>query len=593
MPLFAMPLAFAALASLPALAAIYWMRNRHRHHTVSTLALWVDPRTPREGGQRLQRLQLPLLFFIELLALLFLSLAAARPQIHSTAVQRRVIVILDDSYSMQAGQAKHTVKDRAMASLMKLLDEQRPFRARFILAGTQAQILGPAVTRLDDVRKQMKQWACQSPSADLGRALGMAHQLSGRSTDLLVLTDHKPDDPPHSHRFRWWAFGKSHPNVAFINAVRATLDDQDRVMIEVQNFSKAAADTSLTVAGKKRAVHFDAGEARQFWFKPAESGKPFRASLGHDALDCDNHVLLLPVRAERLPVELAMADKPLREALDRALHATGETTRVTREARLLITDGALPAKAPPGTWFLRVFIAKDGPAYVGPYLIDRTTTLTEGLSLPGVVWAAAAKPRISGVAVIKAADVPLLTRSEAPDGRRTLQMRLVPQLSTLLENAAFPILVRNIVDWRLTHLPGLSRVNLPLGAQTVLAVRRGVTSVTVTPPRGEDRHLSVAGGRVQLQGDEAGIYTLKTPAPKGAKKGTRAAWPKTYRVAVNAMNSDESDLTTAATGQWGEWKDAPGEQPHVISLAWLCLVAVIALLALHGYLLATRGGQNP
>src|SRR5260370_30747653 len=71
------PWALWGLLAIPALVAIYWLRNRFRQVPVSSLMLWRDQKEARQGGFRIRRLQTPLLFFLELLALVLLVGAAA------------------------------------------------------------------------------------------------------------------------------------------------------------------------------------------------------------------------------------------------------------------------------------------------------------------------------------------------------------------------------------------------------------------------------------------------------------------------------------------------------------------------------------
>ena len=85
-----------------ALVAVYWLRNRSRRVVVSSLVFWSDVRRPRRGGLILQRLQTPLCFFLELLAIALLVAAAAGPAILSREIVRPLVVVLDDSYSMLA-----------------------------------------------------------------------------------------------------------------------------------------------------------------------------------------------------------------------------------------------------------------------------------------------------------------------------------------------------------------------------------------------------------------------------------------------------------------------------------------------------------
>ena len=102
-PLLAYPLALIALAALPALAAIYLLRNRFRAHPVSSLILWRTEARLRQGGSRIRQFQMPLLFFIELAILALLVAAAVNPLWIPARNKFPLVVVLDDSASMRAG----------------------------------------------------------------------------------------------------------------------------------------------------------------------------------------------------------------------------------------------------------------------------------------------------------------------------------------------------------------------------------------------------------------------------------------------------------------------------------------------------------
>ena len=102
-PTFTFPLGFLSLLAIPGLIAIYLLRTRSRRYPVSSLMLWVDQQQARQGGLRVERLQTSLLFFLELLAIILLALAAAAPIIRTTRGAIPLMVVLDDSFSMLAG----------------------------------------------------------------------------------------------------------------------------------------------------------------------------------------------------------------------------------------------------------------------------------------------------------------------------------------------------------------------------------------------------------------------------------------------------------------------------------------------------------
>ena len=76
---FAWPWAFLGLLALPVLAAIYWLRQRARRLPVSSLLLWREAPESRIGGRKIERFESPPIFWLELLILALLVVAAAGP----------------------------------------------------------------------------------------------------------------------------------------------------------------------------------------------------------------------------------------------------------------------------------------------------------------------------------------------------------------------------------------------------------------------------------------------------------------------------------------------------------------------------------
>src|SRR5947209_5612462 len=141
MPFFTHPLALLGLLALPALTAIYLLRNRYRRQPVSSLMLWLDPREARTGGPRIDRLQTPLLFFLELLLLLLLVLAASGPHLPLAQGGRPLVVILDDGFSMLAAEPD-SPRAAALKDLEQELKRAGRSRFRFVLAGEKPTLLG-------------------------------------------------------------------------------------------------------------------------------------------------------------------------------------------------------------------------------------------------------------------------------------------------------------------------------------------------------------------------------------------------------------------------------------------------------------------
>ena len=100
--IFSTPMAALGLVTVAALTAVYCFRRKSPTKDVGSLLLWPRERVPTAQARRRDRLLLPLLFWIELVALVALVAAAMSPLAwrRSTGTLH---VVLDTSPSMSAG----------------------------------------------------------------------------------------------------------------------------------------------------------------------------------------------------------------------------------------------------------------------------------------------------------------------------------------------------------------------------------------------------------------------------------------------------------------------------------------------------------
>jgi hypothetical protein len=583
LPFLTYPLALAGLAAaVPALVAIYWLRRRFRRHPVSSLMLWLDPRAPREGGSRLDRLQTPLLFFLELATLILLLLAAADPQVQSAQRARPLVVVLDDSFSMRAGGAD-SPRSRAVKALEEELHRSLRYSVRFVLAGERPQVLGEPARTAREALAALEGWHCRAPAARLDEAAVLASELGGELGLVLVLTDQPPAVAPGQGRVQWWAFGKAQPNLAFVTAARTWRDGAERCLLEVANLSDNPATASLVIeAGdpppevQRSVPPIGPRETQRVILQLPENTPTLRARLGPDALDYDNQVTLLPTRPRPVRVQVRVADETLRKPLDKALKAIREALFVESRPEVLFVDTAEDEAG--DAWRVRLIRDKDGAAYTGPFVIDRAHPLTEGLSLQGIVWGAGKSAEVPGAPIVLAGNVPLLTDQEI-GARHEVRLRLRPDLSTVQDSPAWPVLAWNLLQWHAAAAPGLGRPNIRLGEETALTFARPPDAVDVTAPDGSRRRVPVADRRVVVRAEDVGLYAIRNPqdqAPLGS-------------VAANALARDESDLSAAATGRWGDWLDETSLRLEYQSVSWLLLLFALGVLTIHLVLVA-RGG---
>ena len=592
-PTFTLPLGFLALLAIPILVGIYLLRTRSRRYPVSSLMLWVNQKQAREGGLRVERLQIPLLFLLEFLALIFLALAVAEPIIRTSKSQIPLIVVLDDSFSMLAG-AEDSPKSRSISALEELLtpDGFNPlvkprYGVRYVLAGTEPQLLNEEAKSAGEAIAELERWRCLSPSADLEAAISFAAALGDSKALMLVVTDERPTHPVESERIQWWAFGIPQPNFAFVNATRNPAESSERCLFEITNLSGSARKTELvvelhgTVVGDSPArlhhsiVDICPMETHRIFLNLPPKTPALRARISEDSLSIDNTVVLLPQIRKPVHVDVQIQDQRLQLLIVDALKATERSVPTTTQPELIFLDQAALADDANEAWIMRLVVEPEASAYLGPFVVNRAHPLTEGLSFNGVVWGAGTTEEFIGVPIITAGNVPLLTDTERYTGIHELRLRLRPDLSTLQTSPNWPALIWNLLEWRASESPGLQRSNLRLGEVAVLSTKLGVESVRVVSPNGDIRDQPVLERKVNLMAQDVGIYKVETGSER-------------YAFSSNALRQSESDLRTRASGRWGDWGNTTLGRWGYRSFAWFFLLLAIVVLTLH-LILSKRG----
>lgn len=574
MPFLTYPLALLALIAIPALATIYLLRNRFRRYPVSSLFLWAQQRLPKEGGTQVARLRLPPIFYLELAALIFLLLAAIGPWWPLAGHARPLLVILDDSASMQAIGPRGSPRDLALRDLRQRVRRHGIGHLRVVLAGTRVESLG--ATPASDADVLLTRWRAGQAVADLDRALGMLTDLGGDLADVLVLSDHAPVTPPtEGRRLIWAAFGTPLPNLAFVSAARTPAEDGDRVLLEIANRSPQPQTTTVQLRQgdappRDLPCTLAPGERQRLVLSVPDSGV-LLATLPDDALQIDNRVQLPPAERPRIRAANHIADPTLRSLVQRALDASGLLDPSPGTPHLVFNDAPAVPPADPDTWAFTLHGGTDGArAFSGPFVIDGTHPLAAGLELPSAIWAAAPpEPAVVGaLPVVAAGNVPLLEVRDDAAGRQLVHMHINPAGSTVHLTPNWPAIFWNVLEWRDQHLPGFAAPQIPLGADAVLRLPGPAATLAVIEPDGARRVLTPPGRTVALPTPIPGLYAAEVDGRR-------------YTCAVNFLAEGESTLSHAATGTWGDWRDAESASRHHRDVTGLFLLLALLCLLLH------------
>jgi hypothetical protein len=575
------PLALLALAALPALAAIYILRHKFRRRQVSSLMLWQFQVQSKAGGAKIHRLQLPLVFFLELLALLLLVTAAAGPRWNIPQTTRPMIVVLDDSLSMRAGGDARSPRAKAIEFLERSFKARPPPSIRLLLAGKETRVLGAPVQSWAEARELLDQWSCWSAQSSIQRAITLASELGNQQANILVLTDHPPENRAITgSRLEWRAFGAPLDNLAFVNASRSAHGGQDRCLLEIANFSPSAREALVRVASETNAVQtvsvtIGARERQRLVFNIPAGSNLLSAAIEDDAFPEDNTVRLLPPVRKRVRVQVAVTNQALGDLIVRTLDATGLRAAISENPELIIHQS--PGQpGGPDAWSLRWIASGEMSAYTGPFLIDPSHPLAHGVTLHGAVWAASSATNMAGsVPVIMAGNIPLLSAREDALGRRHLTLDLDPALSTVHNTPDWPILFWNLLHWRASQTPGLPENNFRIGADVTLQTT------------GEPLRLTLPDGMLKSFAPPSGSLVVETPIPGLYSVAMGAA---ELPFSVNPLAAEESDLSARATGKWGEWQDEDLRRYEYASVLWIFILGALAVMVCHLVMIARGKG---
>jgi len=590
--MFTTPWAIFTLVSVPVVVGIYLFRTRTRRRVVSGLFLWSDQTQSRQGGRRIETIQFPLLLLLELLILTLLTLAAAGPHILWNTAGRPTVIILDDSYSMQAKVRQsdgtmRTVKELATEELERFLTRENGYPIQFILAGTSASLMSGFAKNATEARHALENWQCNSPTASVDAAISLAARTAISGAKILVLTDHAPTEELAIGKIRWHSFGEPLANLAIVHASRVYQADKDRILVEIANLSGKAERVQLSLFDTKnnRMLQridqpIDARETLSFRFsldgdtanEPANF--PIELRLADDALAMDNTFTLLPPIHRPVRVAISGVPNETRLSLQKAIETSGLAQIVVDEPDLSFTgrgDNDEVVSQSRLTWTVRVFSERNESSiqsFVGPFVVDRGNRLTTGLSLDGVVWAASASAPMGGLPIISVGNVPLLTEQILRGGARELRLQVNERLSTLTLSPDWPILIWNILRTRGEHLHGIPANNIRLGSEAVFIAASNDKSLEIKDPSGTVHRQPVRGLRMTIPASCCGVYEVK------AESGT-------YFFSVGTLSSGESNLQSMQSGIFGGWLDEETIRADYRNFIWLFLLISLVLLVFH------------
>lgn len=275
----------AAALVIPTLILLYFLKLRRREQPISSTLLWKRAVEDLRANVPFQRLRKNILLVLQLLTLLLIILALARPILWAaTDIKGRLVILIDRSASMNAWEGDQTRLDLAKDQAIRLLKELNrgcggwqsllrigsgPTASAMIIAfAERAAIVSPFTPNSSELIEAVRRLEPTDGTTNIREALELAQAyaaLSGPHSDeapaaqalparLILFSDGAFPKPADlnllSGRLELVTVGTSRDNTA-ITTLRAQRDyeqpDLVRVFIQVENFSDKPVRTTLAL----------------------------------------------------------------------------------------------------------------------------------------------------------------------------------------------------------------------------------------------------------------------------------------------------------------------------------------------------------
>ncbi len=571
---FTTPIFLLLILAIPVLILIYKLKSKHRIVVVSALFLWNNHKRTKKGGLTLKKLPLPLLFFLELLIIIFLILAALTP-FFSSENKSKLWFVLDDSFSMLAG-GEQSARELGEQEILRNLKEYPNRPIGLILANSSLQTLETKKITVDTLSSILDKWECGGYESCIAKGISYARQFDKGNSTIMVLSDHAPTKRDLSESIIWKAFGEKRNNIAIINATRTTENLKSRFFMEIANIAdipqEVTAIYDFSGNKKNKKIKLKPKEVKRITMSLPFNAFDIKVTLSSDDLQIDNAILLIPNHSKKINIGVDISNPTLKNYVTRAIESNNNSVITNENTSLIFTDNEIP-KVSDKNWFVQISGDKTSKPFLGPFIVEKTHPLTNGLYLSGIIWGAK-QTNLQGNVILSAGNIPLLTILKN-EKTTNLFINYYHKLSNLHNSPNWPILISNIIDWRISESTGLDKKNYRLGNIVKITLpRKQEGNFAITYPNGLEKKVAKSATFLHFKPEKTGVYNI-------------SAKENNYKFSVNALSYQESNLLNSTYGVWGDL-DSNNYIKNNINITWIFLLISILLLGIHSYLISPR-----
>ncbi len=505
--------------------------------------LWQDAVADIQANAPFQKLRKSLLLLLQVIALLAVIGAIARPYIRSQSGQgNRIVVILDSSASMQATDVKPSRFDDAKSKALGIVGRMGGGDTMLVMtAGSKARVVASFTSDKKSLNEAIRRLGPVDTPCNMRQALVLALSLvAGKSRTpprIVVLSDGGfealSDLSAENARLDYMRIGRECDNVAITGlSSRKTLSGEQQVFIGFRNYSKRDQAFNLEVYLNDELL-----DVREETLKAGESRQELLNNVGNldgrvtakldvkDDLAVDNSGSVYLTKPRKISVLMVSKGNIF---LQNALNLDPRTSVTKAEAipasfkdskyDLVVFDGVTPpANVPQGGYLLINSSAPQGPAGIGemiqrPSIVDyaRNHPVSRYVDFGNVQVAEARRlsPANWATALVESAGG-VLAVAGSRGGRNFVQLSFSLLDSDFPLRVGFPIFITNCLDWLVPAQTLSAGESIRTGQPMYIDVPAGLAQIDVTDPLGHKQAIKVTQTPVIFDNTErAGVYRV-------------------------------------------------------------------------------------
>ncbi len=608
---FLTPLAFIGAALAIPIILMYMLRLRRREVLVSSTFLWQQLLKDNEANTPWQRLKRNLLLLLQLLILLALIFALARPFITVPAAGTgQIVLLLDASASMNATDINGTSRfEDAKRQALGEVDTMSASNTMTVIRVTDVpEVIATSTNDPLALRTAISSAQPSQARADWSGALTLAIGSSVGATDfnVVIISDGGLGDPallPNvPGKVTYLPVGQSSSNIAITALATSVLPNQSpQLFAQITNYGDEEAEVvfSMSIDSTLTASDFYTIPAHnnvslvyedlQDNFAVIEASViPSSSTQVSDYLAEDNTAWAISSGAANRRVLLMTPGNLFIEQVLNSLPsiqgfkgdlARGLPSQETYD--LYILDGWLPATLPEGDLLIINPPRSTDLFTVGAENETMTNPLVQ-TNDPRMAFVDFQDVHVLSFREISGADWanPLINADEGPlllageiDGRQVAILTFDLHNSDLPLQITWPVLMSNLMNWyspqNIISVPN----GLNVGESLMIYPPLTADSLQISLPNGSERTIAIdRQSIIYAETSLTGIYALDVIKDEVVEQN--------QPFVVNLFEPQESDITPHDTITLGSATITPGEREDVGQLEFWPLAALLGLLIL-------------